>query len=592
MPFPVDPSIEENSQLRVPQRAAWTQIRTHFQSPGQEREVGIVLPVGCGKSGLIAITPFAVRAKRALIIAPGLRIRDQLAADMKASSETNCYERFVVLRADQDFPQTAVVESGRVNIDDFRRSDIVIANIHQIAGEENRWLDQLDPDFFDLLLIDEGHRNVADSWKQVKARFPNARIVNYSATPTRADGRLMEGRIIYSYPVVDAIAAGYVKRLRAQMLRPAALRYIDPADGQERVIGPDEVRALGESEAVFRRGIVMSQETLDSIVDCAIGQLRALRAETGEDRLKIIASALNQAHCKQITEAFRARNYRADYVHSNEGGQANDRILAKLERHELDVIVQARMLNEGFDHRYLAVAMVGAIYSNLAPFVQFVGRVMRAIKPGVPGHSLNKGVVVFHVGANVAARCDDFREYSRADREYFADMLPEIDVIDFGDDQLIEREPGAAGGLEPVQVLEQQDVRAAEMAPIGDAVLEDLLRQAAARGVTPEQAAQAIRRFRADPQDVREASRRALDDEVRNAVGQIFGKLKLKHKGRTLDPARRDDNYAWAISTLNRRVRTAAGGPRGELTIDQLGAARRALPDMARAFEEEIQLGL
>ncbi len=61
----------------------------------------------------------------------------------------------------------------------------------------------------------------------------------------------MEGRIIYSYPVLRAIEAGYVKRLRARMLRPTELTYVDRTDGDERVIGPDEVRNLGETDAEF-----------------------------------------------------------------------------------------------------------------------------------------------------------------------------------------------------------------------------------------------------------------------------------------------------------------------------------------------------
>src|SRR4029077_7924047 len=112
----------------------------------------------------------------------------------------------------------------------------------------------------------------------------------------------------------------------------------DRNDG-ERVIGPDEVRTLGETDAEFRRGIVMSEETRSSIVDQSIAELRRLRQETGEQRLKIIASALNFDHCIQITEAFRARGLRAAYVHSREA-QANERVFQQLENHELDVIVR------------------------------------------------------------------------------------------------------------------------------------------------------------------------------------------------------------------------------------------------------------
>lgn len=60
---------------------------------------------------------------------------------------------------------------------------------------------------------------------------------------------------------------------------------------------------------------------------------------------------------------------------------------------------------EGFDHPYLSVVMVRSIFSNLGPFVQFIGRIMRAIEQDQPGHPLNQGVVVFHLGAKVARRC-------------------------------------------------------------------------------------------------------------------------------------------------------------------------------------------
>jgi len=73
---------------------------------------------------------------------------------------------------------------------------------------------------FELIQFDEGHHNVAATWVTLKAKFPNARIVNYSATPLRADGQQMAGRIIYSYPVYRAIREGYVKRLKAVSVVP------------------------------------------------------------------------------------------------------------------------------------------------------------------------------------------------------------------------------------------------------------------------------------------------------------------------------------------------------------------------------------
>jgi superfamily II DNA or RNA helicase len=582
-------SIADNQCLRIPQREGWGRIRGHFAQANAAREVGIVLPVGCGKSGLIAITPFAVEARRVLVIAPGTKIRAQLGDALRANSPTNVYERFGILAGGDQFPEVVIVESGRVNLDDIRHCDMAVANIHQIAGAENRWLDNLERDFFDLVLVDEAHHNPAASWQQVKQRFPAARIVNFSATPTRADGQLMEGEIIYSFPVLRAIEAGFVKRLRAKMLRPAELRYIDSNDGQERIIGPDEVKALGETDAEFRRGIVMSEETLSSIVDQSIAELRRLREETGEHRLKIIASALNLDHCIQITEAFRARGLRAAYVHSREG-DANERVFSQLENHELDVIVQARMLAEGFDHPHLAVAMVGSIFANLSPFVQFVGRVMRAIEQKGPGHPLNQGVVVFHLGANVARRWDDFRQFSQADQEYFAELLPEVEEVEFSA-ETAEREPGR-GGLEPVEILEERGVRAADMEPIGDPQAAALLRELADMGVTPDQAAHEIRRLRTTRQDVREARRASLNDREQNEVGGILGRLKINPGGRTLDPRHRDRNFAWVVAELHRRVNEYVDGrnaDRQNFTLDQLEAAHTALPDIVRQLGEHLR---
>jgi superfamily II DNA or RNA helicase len=592
MPFDQLANISTNGRLRDPQREGWAAIGRHFSERGVAREVGIVLPVGCGKSGLIAIAPYATPTRRALVIAPGTRIRLQLGNDLRSNSETNFYDRCGVLDASAEFPETTVVESGRVNLDDIRHADWVVANIQQIAGDENRWLDALEPDFFDLILVDEAHHNPAESWQQVKRRFPNARIVNFSATPVRADGQVMEGRIIYSFPVLRAIEAGYVKRLRAKMLRPSELRYVDPSNNQERIIGPEEVRALGEAQAEFRRGIVMSEETLRSLVDQSINELRRLRTETGEQRLKIIASAINQSHCIQISEAFRARGLRAAYVHSAEGTAFNQRVFDQLERHELDVIVQARMLGEGFDHPLLAVAMVGSIFANLSPFVQFVGRVMRAIEPNQPGHPLNQAVIVFHVGANVARRWDDFRHFSTADQEYFSELLPEAEAITF-DRDVVESDIGL-GGIAPVEVLEERGVRAADLEPVGDPEAAELLRRLAELGVTPDQAAQEIQRIRINRQDAREARRASLNDLAQNAAGAILARLGAQRRGRNLDPRRRMHNFAWTVAELNRRLNAAVGGrhaDRQNFTLDQLNAAHAALEQVALELEGALRNG-
>jgi hypothetical protein len=54
---------------------------------------------------------------------------------------------------------------------------------------------------------------------------------------------------------------------------------------------------------------------------------------------------------RQIVEAYTARGQRA-YVRSREDGAANSRVMQKLDNHDLDVIVQVRKFDEGFDHPF------------------------------------------------------------------------------------------------------------------------------------------------------------------------------------------------------------------------------------------------
>ncbi|MBJ3756145.1 hypothetical protein JGC83_24535, partial [Salmonella enterica subsp. enterica serovar Derby] len=193
----------------------------------------------------------------------------------------------------------------------------------------------------------------------------------------------------------------------------------------------------------------------------------------------------------------------------------NDRVFSKLENHELDVIVQSKMLGEGFDHKFLSVAMVGSVFSNLSPFVQFVGRVMRVVKQNSPGDLVNRGVVVFHVGANIANRWSDFRNFSQADQDFFADLLPEVEDVDFGSDGTSDRDPDETGGsnqLIPVEVTSTDGVTASELDPIGD--FQELKKELASLGMTTNEAIEILRRSRLSKQDQRRAGRQAINDLV------------------------------------------------------------------------------
>jgi superfamily II DNA or RNA helicase len=563
------PSIIGNDLIRTPQREAFAELAAFAQSDSTtEREVGIVLPVGCGKSGCITITPFAFRARRTLVVAPGVPIAEQLFNDFDPSRSDMFYVKCRVLEGDP-FPEPVEIRGTVTNVGDMEEADVVITNIHQLQGASNRWLQALPADFFDLIVFDEGHHNVADSWQGLRAKFPEARIVNFSATPSRADGQLMSGRILYSYPVARAIQEGYVKHLKAVVLNPRTLRYVRREDGQEIEVSLDEVRRLGEDDADFRRSIVTSTETLNTIVNASIRELDKLRSATGDSRLKIIASALNFEHCRQIVEAYRARGRRADYVHSREDGAANTRVMQKLNSHELDVIVQVRKLGEGFDHKFLSVAAVFSVFRNLSPFVQFVGRIMRVIEQHAPGHPTNRGVVVFHAGANIARRWEDFQQYSEADQAYFDQLLP-VEGLDFGTGDELEVEPRPiSASTRQVDVRSQTDVRLEEIPLIAqDPEALAALTLLRGRGYTLHQVAQAFETLQPVPVTKarqRQARRSGLDMRVKTEAARILASKKMNPEGRELDRQRLGrSNLIVLKAAIDRQIYGAVARKAGE----------------------------
>lgn len=572
-----EPNVIDNNRLRTPQREAYAELaKLAAESDIREREVGIVLPVGCGKSGCITLSPFAFKANRTLVIAPGVPIAGQLHDDFDPSRPDMFYIKCGVLQG-QPYPEPVEIRGTTTNRADLEEADVVITNIQQLQGAENPWLQELPADFFDLILFDEGHHNVAASWDALRARFPGARIINFSATPTRADGQLMAGRIIYSYPIFRAIQEGYVKRLKAVVLNPRTLRYVRRQDGQEIEVSLEEVRQLGEQDADFRRSIVTSTETLNTIVDASIRELGKLRSATSDNRLKIIASALNFEHCRQIVEAYRARGQRADYVHSREDSAANDRVILKLENNELDVIVQVRKLGEGFDHPFLAVAAVFSIFRNLSPFVQFVGRIMRVIEHDAPGHPLNNGVVVFHAGANIARRWEDFQQYSDADQEYFDQLLP-MEGLDFTSGDELQILPSSSQSRDRVEVRGQTDVRLEEIPLIQDdpdalAALKILQN----KGYTPDEVKQAYQELQPVPVTKvrqRQAKRASLDMRVRTEAARILHNKKVNPEGHDLDRQRLGrTNLIVMKAAIDRHVDAAVGrkpGERSDFTRAQL----------------------
>jgi len=58
------------------------------------------------------------------------------------------------------------------------------ANPSELA---DRWLPQFPPNYFDMILVDEGHHAASESWQKVFRRSADAKVVSLTATPSHED---------------------------------------------------------------------------------------------------------------------------------------------------------------------------------------------------------------------------------------------------------------------------------------------------------------------------------------------------------------------------------------------------------------------
>lgn len=429
-------NIENNDRLRVPQREAHKAVREHFEQ--KNLPAIIQIPVGCGKTGIIATIPFGIIQGRVLVIAPNTTIRKGIFDALEVGNPKFFLGKTKVLSSFANGPFVALLDGPSANIHDCTESQYVVTNIQQLASSADRWLPQFPPNFFEMIVVDEGHHNVAESWRKVFDRFPEAKVLSLTATPFRSDGQKVTGEVVYSYSYSQAMLAGYIKQIHSINIAPSEIYFTYRGDTQKHTL--EEVLTLRE-EAWFRKGVALAPECNAHIVDASIQRMRELRGKTGQKQ-QIIAAACSVDHARQLSALYEQRGIKTREIYGEMDDQKKSRIVQELEDGSIDCIVQVQMLGEGFDHPPLAVAAIFRPFRSLSPYVQFVGRIMRVMFQDDPNNAANHGYVVSHVGLSNDSNWRDFRDFDLEDQQVFRDWLESQPVESSGYDGQAETEEG------------------------------------------------------------------------------------------------------------------------------------------------------
>lgn len=220
----------------------------------------------------------------------------------------------------------------------------------------------------DLLVIDEAHHAVADSYRRIidRARTanPDCRIFGVTATPNRGDRKGL--REIFDN-VGDQVRLGEL--IASGHLVPPRTFIID-------VGVQEELREVRKTASDFDMNEVAGIMNRAPVTDEVI---RHWREKACDRRTVVFCSTV--AHAENVVAAFNDAEIPAAVIHGDLDGATRRRILAAYAAGEIRVIVNVAVLTEGWDHPPTSCVVLLRPSSYKSTMIQMIGRGLRTVDP-------------------------------------------------------------------------------------------------------------------------------------------------------------------------------------------------------------------
>lgn len=248
--------------------------------------------------------------------------------------------------------RTEIVEQARTEMG----KNVQCMSIHQALHHG--------PPQVDLLIIDEAHRSMASTYREIVKKYQGAAVLGLTATPRRTDG---QGLIDVFDEIVECSS---VKEL-------VESGHLVPYFALE---APDE--ALSQLAAMKKqRGDYVTRE-LSALMNCPrlVGDVVREYKKHGTGR-KAVAFAVSIDHSKAMTEAFIATGIRAAHLDGRAPKAVREAALKDLAEGRLDVLCNVNLFTEGWDCPSVSCVIMARPTASLTLYLQSVGRGMRT-SPG------------------------------------------------------------------------------------------------------------------------------------------------------------------------------------------------------------------
>lgn len=340
--------------LRPPQLGALHAIGAHWSL--EHQPATIVMPTGTGKTETMLAALAAYGRSPLLVVVPWDALRAQTAQKFLTFG---LLRKLMVLPEDVPNPIVGVINKRPQTLDDLeliKACNVVVVTASAVGvGTDTAVLDAL-AQRCSALILDEAHHVPANNWTRVREAFKDVHTLQFTATPFRRDGQLVDGKVIFNYPLGQAQQDGYFKPIQFEPVF--------------------EVRGTARADRV--------------VAEVAIQQLRE-DLEAGYDHL-LMARCDSIGRAEAVEHIYRemAPDLAPVLIHSESLGAYAKVEELKAGRSKIAVCVN--MLGEGFDLPSLKVAAIHDMHRSLAILLQFTGRFTR-----VAGKNIGYATVVANI---------------------------------------------------------------------------------------------------------------------------------------------------------------------------------------------------
>ncbi len=246
----------------------------------------------------------------------------------------------------------------------------------QVASIQTLWsrcmLGRTDLPPADIVVIDEAHHVRARTYRKIVESYPNAKIIGLTATPCRRDGRGLGAtfKTMIETPQIDElIDLGFLVKTRVFAPTTPDLKGVHTRQG-------DYV----ESELAER---VDRPELVGDVVT---------HWHRLAERRPTVVFATSVAHAIHLAEEFRKSGVKAEHIDGQTPKDERDEILKRLDRGEIEVVVNCMVLTEGWDMPCVSCCVLARPTKSMGLYRQMAGRVIR------PAPGKTDALIIDHAG--------------------------------------------------------------------------------------------------------------------------------------------------------------------------------------------------